>query len=181
MGILGVFKAKSKVQKLIEDLHADEMEVRMRAALELASMRESAVEPLIEDLKTAKSIPFKGGSPEALAAIGEPAIEPLVRILKDSESTELARLGTTAAFAKMADGASASLIGVLMDKAVEPLIETLSRGCGGLMFVSVCLALGRIGDSRAIEPMKMAIEVTKDGWLKGVAKEALEKIQTKQR
>jgi HEAT repeat protein len=182
MVIFGVLKLKSKVQKLIEDLYADEFEVRVRAALELANMKESVVEPLIENLKTVKSIPLKGGSPEPLAAIGEPAIEPLVRILKDSESTEMARLGTTMAFAKMTDGASASLIGVLIDKAVEPLIKTLSRSdCKGLTFVSICTALGRIGDSRAIEPIKTAIEATKDAWLKNVAREALEKIQTKQK
>jgi HEAT repeat protein len=180
MGIFGKFKPKSKIEKLIDNLNDDNLEVRKRAVLELASMGEPAVEPLIENLKTVKSIPMQGGSPDALATIGEPAIEPLVRILKDSESTGLARLGATIAFAKMSDGANASLIGVLIDKAVEPLIETLSRSdCKGFTFASVCTALGRIGDSRAIEPMKRALEASKDKWIKDTAREALEKLQWK--
>jgi HEAT repeat protein len=181
MGIFGKFKRKSRMQKLIDNLYANNMEVRKRAILELASMGESAIKPLIENLKTVKSIPIQGGSPDALATIGKPAIEPLVRILKDSESTEMARFGAIMALTKMTDGASGSLIGALRDKAVEPLIETLSRSnCKGLVFANVCTALGRIGDSRATEPMKRALEASKDGaWIKDKVKEEIEKIQKK--
>jgi HEAT repeat protein len=127
MDIFGKFKRKSRMQKLIDNLHADNMAVRKRAILELTSMGESAIEPLIENLKTVKSIPIQGGSPDALATIGKPAIEPLVRIFKDIESTEMERFGAIMAFTKMTDGASGSVIGALRDKAVEPLIEALSR------------------------------------------------------
>jgi len=179
MGIFGKFRPKSRMQKLIDDLYDKNMEARKRAILELASMGESAVEPLIENLKTIKSFPMVGGSPEALATIGEPAVESLTRILKDSESTGMARLGAIMALTKMTDGASWSLNRVLREKAVEPLIEALSRSdCKGLIFASVCSALGRIGDPRAVEPMKKALEASKDEtWIKDVAKENIEKIQ----
>ena len=181
MGIFGKFKPKTKVQKLINDLYADNMEVRKRAILELAGMGESVVEPLIENLKTVKSIPIQGGSPDALATIGEYAIEPLARILKDSESTEMARFGAIIAFTKMTDGAGGSLIRTLMDKAVEPLIEALSKNnCKGFVLANVCTALGRIGDPRAVEPMKRALEASKDqAWIKDNIKENIEKIQKK--
>jgi HEAT repeat protein len=181
MGIFGKFKPKSKVQKLIDDLYTKNMDARKKAVLELASMGESAVEPLINDLKTVKSIPIQGGSPDALATIGEPAIEPLVRILYDSESTGMARFGAIMALTKMTDGASWSLNRVLMDKAVEPLIEAISRSdCKGFMFANICIALGRIGDPRALEPMKRAFEASKDeAWINNVVKEAIEKIQKK--
>jgi HEAT repeat protein len=181
MGIFGKFKPKSKVQKLIDDLYAKNMDARKRAVLELASMGESAVEPLINNLKTVKSIPIQGGSPDALATIGEPAIEPLVRILEDSESTGMTRFGAIMALTKMTDGASWSLNRALMDKAVEPLIEAISRSdCKGFMFANICTALGRIGDSRAVEPMKRALEASKDeAWINNVVKEAIEKILKK--
>lgn len=178
MGIFGkVFKSKTK--RLIDDLKNDNLEVRKRAVLELASMGESAVEPLIEALSSEFKLTF--GPQSALAEIGEPAIEPLIRTLKDSKSNELTRTGAVIALAKMSDGAGESLIRTLRDKAVEPLIETLSRGyCKGnkFMFSGICAALGNFGDSRAVEPLRSALEAWKnDKVMQDIAKKALEKIR----
>jgi HEAT repeat protein len=179
MGIFGKFKRKSRMQKLIDNLYADNMEDRERAILEFASMGESAIEPLIDNITTIKNIPIQGESPDALATVGKPAIEPLVGILKDNQSTEMAYFGAIMAVTEMTDGASGLLIGALRDKAVEPLIVALSRSnCEGLVFANICTALGRIGNPKTIEQMKRALEASKDGALiKDNVKETIEKIQ----
>lgn len=177
MGIFGK-SLKSKPKRVIDDLKDDNMKVRKRAILALGSIGKSAVEPLIEALKSMSPVELVTLGPhDALAAIGEPAVEPLIRTLKDSKSSELMRMGAGSALAKMSDQASESLIKTLREKAVEPLIEILSRGdLNPLLFSSVCTALGNIGDSRAIEPLRRAIEARTDE-VKGFAMLALETIQ----
>ncbi len=158
------------------------MKVRKRAVLALGSMGKSAVEPLIEALKSMSTVELVTLGPhDALASIGGPAVEPLIRTLKDNKGSELMRMGAASALVKMSNQASESLIKTLREKAVEPLIETLSRGdLNPLLFSSVCTALGNIGDSRAIEPLRRAIEARTDE-VKGFAMLALEKIQRKRK
>lgn len=161
-------KDSKKIKRLIKALRNDNSETRKGAFFELARMGELAVEPLIEDLKKSKTSLTKE-VPHLLAKIGEPAIEPLIRTLKDTslnlDTTVIMHTSAVIALASMSDGASESLIELLKEKAVEPLIDRLNKDYCigyGLMITNICNALGNIGDSRAIEPLKRTNKAWKD-------------------
>jgi HEAT repeat protein len=173
---------ESKIKKLIEDLENPKEEVRKKAVLALKSIGKPAVEPLIgvpEDIISISMITTFGIA-DALAAIGEPAVEPLVMTVKDDKIDQIRRTLAASALSKMSGRASESLIKALEEKAVEPLIETLGRSnLNPLLFSSVCMTLGNIGDSRAIIPLLKAIEREK-AEKKGFASLALEMVQKAQ-
>ena len=161
-------KDSKKIKRLIKALSNDNLEPRKRAFFELAKMGELVVEPLIEDLKKTKTF-LNYFAPELLAKMGEPAIEPLIRTLKDTslslETTVIMHTGAVIALAMMSDGASGSLIELLKEKAVEPLIDRLNKDyCIGYnsMLTHIVATLGRIGDSRAIEPLRRVSKAWKD-------------------
>jgi HEAT repeat protein len=192
MGFFGKVFKKSKTEKLIDDLWNDNEEIRRRAVLELGSMGALAIEPIIEALRRREGVKMTLGPQDALAEIGEPAVEPLIKMLKEIKigspkeikSTLLTSTVAAFALAKMSDGAGESLIKILEDKAVEPLIQTarteaIVKG-NKFKFVAVCAALGNIGDKRAIEPLKSTIESWEgDKVMQEKAMEAIEKIQGK--
>jgi HEAT repeat protein len=194
---MGIFRKKSEMDRLIDDLWNDNEEVRIRSVRNLGSMGEPAVEPIIEGVwrKAKKGVKMTSGPQDALAEIGELAIEPLVRTLKDIRigskneirSSLLASSVAAFALAKMSDKASESTIRALKHKAVKPLIETaktlaiVKGDVNRLKFVAVCAALGNIGDRKAIEPLKSTIRF---GWesdkeMQEKAREAIEKIDEK--
>ncbi|MDH5375732.1 MAG: hypothetical protein OEZ21_04750 [Candidatus Bathyarchaeota archaeon] len=189
MGIFGRLRKEKKdkvvdpkIKRLVDDLSDNDIKVRKRAIRKLSSMGEPAVEPLVEAFRSSFMVIY--GPHFALAKIGEPAVEPLVRTLKDKKSNIYMRSGAAATFSHMSQRASEPLMSVLREKAAEPLIETLTKNyCRGnkYMFAAICGALGRIGDPRAVEPLKRALEVWKyDRSTQFFARKALKEIEKQQ-
>jgi HEAT repeat protein len=180
MGFLGKFKSKPKTEELINQLDDDDEKVRRDAGFKLIKMGESVIEPLIEAMKTSFQVYY--GPPDVLASIGQPAVEPLVRTLENGNSTMGMRTGAALALVKMSGRADEPLMRILRDKAIEPLIEMLTeydKKEQNVIVMAICTGLGRIGDPRAVEPLKKALETWKDDTtVSQAAEEALERLGT---
>jgi len=121
-----------------------------------------AVEPLIATLKYTGSDAMRAAAAIALGKIGDKrAVEPLILALKDMYSI----LQYEAATALVKIG----------EPAVEPLITVLKLADTNITRAAAAIALGKIGDKRAVEPLILALK-DMDSILQYEAATALVKI-----
>ena len=153
LGEIGDSRAVEPLIKILNDLNSN---VRWAAAEALKKIGESAVEPLIESLKDEK---IRILAAVALGEIGDfRAVEPLIESLKDDYPK--------------AQWAAAEALQKIGKTAVEPLIESLKDERARIPAV---VALGEIGDSRAVEPLTKILQ-DKNADVRWAAMNALEKI-----
>lgn len=95
------------------------------------------------------------------AGLGKPAVEPLIQVLR--------RFGWPDAREALAK---------IGKPAVEPLIQSLEDHATWARF-SAAIALGEIGDKRAVEPLTQLLNNEKNEEIREAAEKALEKIKTK--
>ena len=134
------------IESLIEDLKDENSFTRANAALSLGNTGDSkAIEPLIEALRDENSF-VRQNAATALGHIGDSqAIEPLIEvILKDKID-----------FVKQVAAKALANIGEL---SFEPLLKMLGNEDGNVR-KNAAMALGLIGDAKAVEPL---IEALKD-------------------
>ncbi len=152
----------------------DEEYIQDQAIDALRSLGHSAVEPLIEALQDEDSSVRlrivkaleQQGTPQAIEALTRTLNDPVERV-RTKGSEALARLGWQAdsgeqqALAAIAaqDWEACVALGA---SAVQPLIETLQQTSAGTtagveLKENAVLTLGRIGDSRALEPLLDAL------------------------
>ena len=148
------------IRPLIDAL--EDASVRDAAADTLAAIGVLAVEPLIAVLGHRNS-GVRMASAKALAAIGMLAVEPLVVALRSKNS--VVRMSVIGALAQ---------IGTLV---LEPLIKTLgAENEQGYVRVAVAEALGQLGDTRAINPLTVALRSDRDAEVRAAAAKALERL-----
>jgi HEAT repeat protein len=133
------------VEPLIIALNDEKIIARCRAAKALGEIGDPrAVDPLISNLNV-ENDNVRHTAVVALGMIGDPrAVEPLITILNERLNTE-----------RDSAGVSLSQIGV---SAVEPLIGVLKEHEEFNTRKVAILALERIGDPRAIEPLLNALK-----------------------
>jgi HEAT repeat protein len=200
-------KAMQEIQKrhclamlLLTALHRGEADLSAGAMFALALLGDKrAVEPLIQALQD-KKVYLRWGAARLLGRFGdERAIVPLVATMRDTERR--VRQSASAALAALhKSGASVVtfLLPLLEDtnsdlrqetvqlladirsqKAVEPLIATLSSDPSHRVRSAAVIALGRIGDKRALEPL-MAAANDPDTEVRKSVGEAVNKIDPEQ-
>ena len=140
---LGEIGDAGAVEPLITVLKHDEMSgVRWKTAESLVKIGAPSVEPLISALEHPDGdVRWKAAI--ALGEIGDQrAIEPLIRQLSDTDRFVKSRV--------------AHALGMIGAPAVHPLIRTLREGDGNLRW-GAAIALGRIKDPQAVEPLIQAL------------------------
>lgn len=152
---------EENVARLIESLKEDDEHVRVQVLELLEEIGSPAVEQLIEALSSGEKN-IRIGSAKALGEIKDPrAITPLIETLKDDN--KWVRREASGALSKMGESAVDPLLGILDDA------DWKVRG-------AAAWALGSIGDKRAIEPLKKALD-DKSGYVKKVAAEKLKNLE----
>jgi len=96
-----------------------------------------------------KSEEVQQAAAEALREIGTPAVTPLITAVKDRKQSEHCRF------------AAAKMLGQMDTLAVEPLIVLLTDN-DNFVPGAAALALGEIGDARAVEPLITALTLTQN-------------------
>ncbi|MBU7021778.1 MAG: HEAT repeat domain-containing protein [Theionarchaea archaeon] len=147
---LGNFKDRRAVAPLINALQDDYFHVKIQAARSLGKIGdERAIAPLIqlfEEKREKRKYPpyISEAASFALSDIGEAAILPLIELLKDNASTLTAKYQSTEALKRIGAPAIPHIIEAMKDRSWK-------TGWGAI-------ALGKIGDKRAIEPLIRALE-----------------------
>jgi HEAT repeat protein len=160
---LGDIGDEKAVGPLITALKRDEFSgVRWKAAEALSKIGNPAMEPLIATLQYPDDdVRWKAAI--ALGEIGNPnAIEPLIALLNDEDR-----------FVRSRAAHALSMIG---EPAVGPLIGTLKAGDPALRW-GAALALGKIKNSLAVEPLILAL-ADREMMVRGEAASALAYIGT---
>nr|MDO8078634.1 HEAT repeat domain-containing protein [Candidatus Freyarchaeota archaeon] len=134
-------------QALIRTLREDENSyVRWRAANALEIGDPRAVEPLIRALQEDEDYSVRSTAARVLGEIGDPrAVEPLIRALQEDEDWEVR------------ESAAMALAEFEGDRVVEALIQALRDG-ESVVRMKAAWSLGIIGDARALEPLREAVE-----------------------
>jgi len=193
-------KEKKDVEGLIKALKHKDYLVGSEAAKALGEVGDvGAVEPLVQVLNVEAPFfyPVSCAAAEALAQIGDAgAVEPLIRALKDErlgvryEAVKaLCEIGDVRAVEPLIQALkdewhiralAAAALGRIGDKrAVDPLIQAL-KDKHIYVREGAASALGVIKDARAVEPLMKALE-DKNRGVRKVAKEALEKLEAKEK
>jgi HEAT repeat protein len=177
------------VESLIAALTHEDGEVRNSAAKALGRIGDTrAVEPLSAALKD-KYYSVRTSAAEALGKIGDTrAIEPLIAALKDdvewvrrSAAEALGMIGDMRAFKPLLASLKDNLVREKVEEAlvkiglptVEPLITVLKKQDNDRFVRSgAARVLGRIGDTRAVEPLIAALK-DEDDDVRGSAAGAL--------
>ena len=154
---------KKDVKGLIKALKHKDIDVWKRALRALGAIGKPAVEPLICALEDEHET-VRWAAANALGEIGDArAVEPLIQALRDEN--RLVRSGALVALGKMGK------------PAVEPLIRALADKNSGVRWWVVA-TLRTVGDERAIEPLKQALE-DEDALVRSAAKGALWEIKAR--
>lgn len=127
-----------EIERLIQALASDDLNTCLKAADDLARLSPPAIDPLINALRSPKT---GFGAIQALANIGLPAIPPLLQLFSDSS----------------VDAFAAEALKKLGVVAVPALIDALNHPDASVRCWSAEV-LGWIGDPRAIEPLKTALD-----------------------
>ena len=188
--------AKRDVKKLIKALGYKDASVRTSAVRALGDLDDvQAIEALsaalLDDDKR-----VRGWSADALGKIGDVrAVEPLLVLLRGKDEDGWVRLRAADALGKIGDGqavrplmnalndvdykvreGAASALVKIGSPAVEPLCAAL-KGDDHAGSFGALVALGNIGDVRAVEPLLMVLkDEDQDAWVRLRAAEALGKI-----
>jgi len=179
VGALGKIGNERAVEPLIEALRDDSADVvRMLAAIALGRIGdERAVEPLIEALTDGRER-VRSAAAHALGLISdERAIKPLIEALKDDCAN--VRCGAAGAFQSFGEsyGDDEPLPIPMLSDAFEPLIEALRDGSADVRRFAAW-SLIWVGGMRAIGPLTELQLGDKDRWVRVVAKEAIEELES---
>jgi len=184
LGKLGDARA---VEPLIGALDDATWAVRRKAAEALGKLGDArAVEPLIRCVKEGDA-DTRDTAIEALVKLGKPAVEPLIACLKDEDPFVRQRAAHTLAKLGWSPANDAQRAAVLWAKgdwdalvkmgkpAVEPLLELLEHADPQLRS-DAGLALGQLGDPRAVGPLVSRLRDDFVECLRVYAAEALVKL-----
>ena len=167
-------KAARDVRGLIRLLKHRDLDVQYGAAEALGEIGDSgAVEPLIAALKNDEYVGVRWKAAEALSKIGAPSVEALIGALRHPDddvrwkaSIALGEIGDPRAIGSLISllcdedrfvkSHAALALGTIGEPAVNPLIRALHEGDGNLRW-GAAIALGKIRDPRAIEPLIHAL------------------------
>jgi HEAT repeat protein len=167
-------KSARDVRGLIRLLKHRDLDVQYGAAEALGEIGDSgAVEPLIAALKNDEYSGVRWKAAEALSKIGAPAVEPLIGALSHDDddvrwkaAIALGEIGDPRAIEpliillcdedRFVKSHAALALGAIGEPAVNPLIRVLREGDGNLRW-GAAIALGKIRDPRAIEPLIRAL------------------------
>ena len=138
-----IYGTTELVEPLAAALKNDEFSgVRWKAAEALAKHGPAAVDVLVGALRH-EDDDVRWKAAVALGEIGDPrAIDPLILLLCDED--------------RFVKSHAALALGSIGEPAVKPLLHALSEGDGNLRW-GAAIALGKIRDSRAIEPLIRAL------------------------
>jgi HEAT repeat protein len=167
--IIGKLKPEKAVLPLIEALKDEDWQIKLRVPAILVEFGTRAEEPLLEALED-EDIWINVGSAQVLGRIGNTdAVLPLIFLLehreqmvRDEAAVALSRINAERAVAPLVhllnhekgyvrEEASWVLGEMRSEDAVRPLIEALEDKETGWM---AAVSLGKIGDERAVEPLK---------------------------
>ncbi len=162
------------VEPLIHALHVGELDLIIKATDALGQMGSSAVDPLIDTLKSERVFYGRSSVATALGVLGDTrAVEPLIKALSDYDkgvraeaADALGKIGDARAIEPLIAGIKDNdykfheqAIGALVQlgtPAVEPLIVALGDENDFVREVAA-KTLRQIGDSRAVEPLIAAL------------------------
>jgi HEAT repeat protein len=162
---LSSFKDRRAVTPLINALQDDYFHVKIQAARSLGKIGdERAITPLIQLFNEKRKYPpyISEAASFALSDIGEAAILPLVEVLKDNTSTLTPKYQSTEALRRIGAPATPHIIKAMKD-------TSWKTGWGAI-------ALGKIGDRRAVEPLIRALK-DEDREIRFRAPEVLQNFQ----
>ncbi|MBU7023628.1 MAG: HEAT repeat domain-containing protein [Theionarchaea archaeon] len=162
---LSSFKDKRAVTPLINALQDDYFRVRIQAARSLGKIGdERAIAPLIQLFNEKRKFPpfISEAASFALSEIGEAAIPPLIEVLKDNVSALTPKYQSTEALKRIGAPAIPHIMKAMKDRSWK-------IGWGAI-------ALGKIGDRRAVEPLIRALE-DEDREIRFRAPEVLQNFQ----
>ena len=167
-------KSARDVRGLIRLLKHRDLDVQYGAAEALGEIGDSgAVEPLIAALKNDEYSGVRWKAAEALSKIGSPAVESLIGALRHHDddvrwkaAIALGEIGDPRAIDplimllcdqdRFVKSHAALALGAIGEPAVTPLLRALREGDGNLRW-GAAIALGKIHDPRAIEPLIHAL------------------------
>jgi hypothetical protein len=165
------------IKPLIATLKYKDFAVQHFVEAALVKIGSPAVKPLIAALKNANSDVLRVKAITVLGKIGDKgAVGPLILALKDTE-VDTVRVAAAIALGKIGDNRALKPLilalkdpySVLQDEAVaalvkigepavEPLIAALEDTDTDAVRVAAAIALGKIGDNRAVEPLILALK-----------------------
>jgi len=143
---LGRIRSRQAVLPLIESLHDPDLEVRGAAASALGQIKDDrATKPLLEFLRKNENAPKRKNAIWAIKIIeDQSAVPPLCKSLKNLDNAS--RLYAV------------KVLGEFRDlRAVDPLIDLLENEGNPQIVSAAARALAKIGDKRAIEPLKVTM------------------------
>ena len=177
-GLLGTdvkkLKQSRNIQGLILALKNRDPKIQYDAAEALGDMGDTmAVEPLVTALKNDEYSGVRWKAAEALSKIGPPSVEALIGTLRHHDddvrwkaAIALGEIGDPRAIKplisllcdedRFVKSHAALALGTIGEPAVNPLIRALHEGDGNLRW-GAAIALGKIRDPRAIEPLIRAL------------------------
>lgn len=192
---LGMADDKRAVEPLIQSLQDDDGLVRAESATSLGKINDaSAVEPLIQALKD-EDWQVQANAGRALVKIGEVSTDSLIKAL-DNDNNSIKR-GAALALGGIRDPRAVepliasfqksdhdvrlaignALASINQTCAVEPFLQILQdENAGDEMRSDSAMALGKMGDERAIEPLLQAMNEKESSELKLCAAKALKAI-----
>lgn len=175
-----------------------ELSVRLRVIWALGEMKNAkALQPLAEILENGKTTQEQRKAAEALATIGDPkALEPLTVALqfsgdegiKRSAAEALGKLGDTGAVEILLHtlrhepqpavraSAARALESLADASATDDLIAALEDSSDDVQ-LRATLALGAIGDKRAVEPLKTLIAHTDSHQIRAAASQVVDSLE----
>jgi len=141
IAILASAMSCSRVESKIGDLHSSDIDKRGNAARALGDFGDKrAVDPLIDVLEHDSDLYVRRDAAEALGKLGDArAIEPLCRALGDRDYPVVAP-------------AAAKALGAFGSAAFDPVLAQFRSGDKAHRY-GAAIALGEIGDKRAIAPL----------------------------
>src|ERR1019366_6643014 len=167
----------SRIRKLIEQLHHGDS--RVKAKEELAKVGPAAIRPLLDEFADCHDYAIREHILIVLGEIGDAsAARPLAEILRYGVQLELAERGRPILFFSLLDfrfpSAFRSIVQIEAG-AVDSLVPLLTDDIHAMRWLAAD-ALGRIGDPRAIEPLRAALSKNSDDIL-GTMEKALIALQ----
>lgn len=169
------------IKGLIKALKHRDESVRSDAAEALGRIGEEAINPLIQELRRLAPTQKFTAEVLALAKIGEPAVEPLIRAQAAAAATgnvgvlayiavvsgqvlrQIGQPGIKPLIGMLSDpdanlrGLVSSFLGAMGQPAVEPLLGALADTRDEVR-IGAAVALGLIGDGRAVESLGRALK-----------------------
>ncbi|MEI7433364.1 MAG: HEAT repeat domain-containing protein [Methanomicrobiales archaeon] len=167
-------RKEKDIPGLIKALGCKDLDVQYMAVEALGYLQDpSAIPPLVTLLSEDQYSAVRWKSAEALAKIGKESVEPLIVLLHHPDedvrwkaAIALGEIGDARAIDPLigllcdqdryVKGRVAIALGMIGQSAVASLIRALGEGDGSLRW-GAAIALGRIGDPRAIAPLVRAL------------------------